>query len=198
MQLKKKTDVGITSFLFQSSHLVPQTSSVILKHTDPDDWKTTIGFLQQRLHDQTYFLLDRDSKEVATLSPSLRQTSWQQVLFAALRNENEVVGCLEIYFNEEVQNLHSLISRLRFILPYFEMALRKKENEFQSKIDRVVKDHFTALQPSVEWKFNEAAVRYLLQPTDTRALEPVVFEKVYPLYASFDIRHSSTERNKAV
>jgi hypothetical protein len=69
-----------------------------------------------------------------------------------------------------------------------------------ARIDKVIKENFTAIQPVVEWKFNEAALNYLIQSeTDEDAkIEDIVFENVYPLYGAIDIKNSSEERSKAI
>jgi len=64
----------------------------------------------------------------------------------------------------------------------------------------MIKEHFTAIQPAVEWKFTEAAFQYLehRQLSDMAKMPAIVFEDVYPLYAAIDVRNSSTERNHSI
>jgi hypothetical protein len=57
------------------------------------------------------------------------------------------------------------------------------------------------LQPSVEWKFAEAAWESMYGNHDEAPrsiLKNVVFENVYPLYGAIDIRNSSIERSFAI
>jgi hypothetical protein len=71
---------------------------------------------------------------------------------------------------------------------------------FNYKITRIVKEKFTPLQESVEWKFNEVAWQYLRHDNNKRTEEiiaNVIFEQVHPLYGAIDIRNSSVERNIA-
>ncbi len=72
---------------------------------------------------------------------------------------------------------------------------------FNYRITRVVKEKFTPLQESVEWKFNEAAWQYLRSNHSNKGTEEtiasVTFEQVNPLWGAIDIRNSSVERNIA-
>jgi len=69
-----------------------------------------------------------------------------------------------------------------------------------ARIDKVIKENFTAIQPVVEWKFTEAAIDYLIKSeTDEDAkIDDIVFDGVYPLYGAIDIKNSSEERSKAI
>lgn len=73
-------------------------------------------------------------------------------------------------------------------------------DEFNLEIETIVKEKFTAIQPAVQWKFNEAAWHYLqLKKKQLPAkVESIHFNDVYPLYGAIDIRNSTLERNKAV
>jgi hypothetical protein len=70
-----------------------------------------------------------------------------------------------------------------------------------NRINRIVKEKFTPLQPSVEWKFYEAAWNTLRNNVDKKteeAVEDIVFNDVHPLYGAIDIRDSSVQRNIAL
>jgi hypothetical protein len=60
----------------------------------------------------------------------------------------------------------------------------------------LIKEKFTMVQQSVEWKFEEVAVN-LLRHSESGSTN-VVFEDVYPLYGAIDIRNSSMERASAL
>jgi hypothetical protein len=73
-------------------------------------------------------------------------------------------------------------------------------DEFNLEIESIIKEKFTSIQPSVQWKFNEVAWHYLYNrkrglPEKT---ETIHFNEVYPLYGAIDIRNSTVERNKAI
>jgi hypothetical protein len=78
--------------------------------------------------------------------------------------------------------------------------LRIYVDGFNLEIERVIKDKFTSIQPSVQWKFNEVAWEYIYHSRKNRPviLGNILFKEVYPLYGAIDIRNSTTERNKAI
>jgi hypothetical protein len=80
------------------------------------------------------------------------------------------------------------------------LALLKARNTFNGRIEKMIKDNFTALQPCVEWKFAEAAWESMSKDrSDGHVIQGnVVFENVYPLYGAIDIRNSSIERSYAI
>lgn len=73
-------------------------------------------------------------------------------------------------------------------------------DEFNLEIENIIKEQFTSIQASVQWKFNEAAWQYLYNKKRGLPAKaaPVYFHDVYPLYGAVDIRNSTIERNKAI
>jgi hypothetical protein len=74
----------------------------------------------------------------------------------------------------------------------------KRRDNFHTKVERVIREKFTALQPSVEWKFAEVAWDHLRIHESGKLTKNVVFENVYPLYGAIDVRNSSLERSHAI
>jgi GAF domain-containing protein len=86
------------------------------------------------------------------------------------------------------------------VLPLFSMAVKRGMDELNTRIQAFIKEHCTAIHPSVEWRFRRAVLKSIerVTPGSPVALEPIVFEDIYPLYGVTDIRGSSTERNLAI
>ena len=86
------------------------------------------------------------------------------------------------------------------VQPLFGVAIKRVLDDYENKIQRVIKEKCTAIHPSVEWRFHKAAHHYLEGAATGRAseMEPIVFRDVYPLYGVTDIRGSSYERNRAI
>src|SRR5205085_1707326 len=93
---------------------------------------------------------------------------------------------------------HQLMARLEPAIPLLSVAMLKCRDDFENKIEKVIKEKFTALQQPVEWKFAEVAWDYLKQNNKKDIDKNVIFENVYPLYGSIDIRNSSSERSHAI
>ena len=89
---------------------------------------------------------------------------------------------------------------MKEILPIFSVALNRSLDEFNSAVDRTIKEKCTAIHPSVEWRFRQTAMQ-ALENSDNGALQefaPVIFDDVYVLYAAADIRGSSDARNRSI
>lgn len=90
-------------------------------------------------------------------------------------------------------------TKLLEILPLFSMALNRSMEELNHRVQSIIKEKCTAIHPSVEWRFQEAALNYMERHDETPAgLEPIVFRNVYPLYGASDVRGSSDHRNAAI
>ncbi len=72
-------------------------------------------------------------------------------------------------------------------------------DEFNLEIENIIKEKYTSIQPSVQWKFNEVAWHHLHDKKKNLPLraENISFNGVYPFYGAIDIRNSTAERNKA-
>lgn len=113
----------------------------------------------------------------------------------------QLAGVLEVYSNEEVVVDDKLLSRLRPAMPLIGQLFQYSIEEFDSKMDEVLMDKFTALQPSVQWKFNEVVWHFLQQNKSyhkLKEIETVTFKNMYPLFGAIDIRNSTVERNRAL
>lgn len=113
---------------------------------------------------------------------------------------NQLLGVFEIGSGTEGTITKATIDTLQAALPVITEVMNVMISNFNNKIEQLVKEKFTSLQPSVEWKFNEVAWEYLKTnpgKNNNAQIGNVVFEGVHPLYAAIDIRNSSIERNAA-
>ncbi|RYZ22513.1 MAG: hypothetical protein EOO16_08810 [Chitinophagaceae bacterium] len=122
------------------------------------------------------------------------------ILCPLLCDDGQLIGLLEISSGEAGYLRYNHLSRIQSAVQLFTLALEKSLEALAQDIDRTIKEHFTAVQPAVEWKFTEAAFAYLQrhQEDETASLPPITFADVYPLYAQIDVRNSSQERNAAI
>ncbi len=112
-----------------------------------------------------------------------------------------LAGMLEVYAYQGIEYTENLLSKVDFALPLLAQMVQNSIERFNVRIDQVIKENFTSLQPSVLWKFNEAAWNYIRQEREHSSglkIETVAFKEVYPLYGAIDIRNSTMERNTAM
>ncbi|WP_201978468.1 GAF domain-containing protein [Hymenobacter rubidus] len=146
-------------------------------------------------------------KDVATadLPDDLRQKilalGIHSAILALLPYGNDTVGLLELG-TPTVNGLDEFdMDKVGQFLPLFAVAVKRNAEDLQTRIQAVIQEKFTAIHPTMAWRFADAA-RNLLTELDAgnRAaeMEAIVFEDVYPLHGSCDIRGSSTVRNEAI
>ncbi|MFT4031735.1 MAG: GAF domain-containing protein [Siphonobacter sp.] len=113
----------------------------------------------------------------------------------------EVLGVLELGNERANAFSETILETLQEILPLIQELLRYQRQQFYNSLERIIKQRYTPLQPSVEWKFNEVAwetLRNQAAGTPLFKAPQVQFAQVYPLYGAIDVRNSSLERHKAV
>ncbi len=130
----------------------------------------------------------------------LRQQGFRTLLLAPLRFEDRLIGLLELA-SPRPNAVSSLAAmKLDEAVALFATGMKRMIDEQEDRVQAVIKEHYTAIHPAVEWRFQEVAQRFLAeQALDRMAqIEPIVFHEVYPLYGLTDIRNSSTHRSEAI
>lgn len=114
---------------------------------------------------------------------------------------NSVTGLLEVYTRDGHVFNKTALAKLRKITSLLAQLLYDQVNNLHAKIESIIKDKFTSLQPAVQWKFNQVAYDYLKKIVPEKpkpTIENIQFKNVYPLYGAIDIKNSTVERNKAL
>lgn len=113
------------------------------------------------------------------------------------RRDGEIFALLEFGAPEPYAlNSFSKI-KIAEIQPLFRTALSRKIDEINNAIGAVIRNKFTNIHPSVEWRFLQEASR-MLKSEEQVAPNPIVFKNVFPLYGQADIVGSTSNRNRAV
>jgi len=113
--------------------------------------------------------------------------------------EDEMVGMLEFgCYSPDALNMLQ-IKLLHELFPIFALALKRSKDDWQDKVRAVIQEEYTAIHPTVEWRFHEVAAQQLNQSrNEAPSLESIIFSNVVPIYGASDIRGSSLERNVAI
>ncbi|MBC7901873.1 MAG: GAF domain-containing protein, partial [Gemmatimonadaceae bacterium] len=130
----------------------------------------------------------------------IQEQGGKSIIFAPLRSGDQLIGVLALMSDKVGYLNNSHLVTIAPAIPLFTLALEKSQEHLDTEIDRVVKQQFTAVQSSVEWRFTEAALEYINKTNagEDAKIASIVFDDVYPLYGAVDIRNSSTERNQAI
>lgn len=117
-----------------------------------------------------------------------------------LKTNGQLTGILEVASKKEGTLRNTVLGKIEVVLPLFELALQKISDNLEAQVDKVIKEQFTAIQPSVEWSFIDATIDYLMRQQDDpdARMRSIVFDNVHPMYGAIDIRNSSVERNNAI
>lgn len=124
----------------------------------------------------------------------------KNLIVAPLLDGEEVIGVLEIGSPCPRSLTTYDLFFLKEILSLFSTFLKRSNEEFENKIEAIVKEEFTVMHPSVEWRFVDAALNLFEERKENKSaeIEPIVFDDVYPLYGVSDIRNSSDYRNESI
>lgn len=150
-------------------------------------------------------LLIEDLREVGNKTPTekdLLREGIHSIIVAPLFNKDEqVIGLLEIGSPRPFE-LHSFIElKFKEITGLFSMAVERSREEIDNRVEAIIREQYTAVHPSVEWKFVETSYNLLEKrekdPKNAVA-DPIIFHDVYPLYGQADIVSSSEKRNYAI
>jgi len=113
----------------------------------------------------------------------------------------QIVGILEVYSQKKNMVNENLLAKLEATSHLLALFLKDYNDDLNNEIENVIKEQFTSLQASVQWKFKQVSWQYLrgLRQNGTAPdIGNVRFENVYPLYGAADIRNSTIERNSAL
>lgn len=205
----KDVRIGITPFPKVNGHYVYSDThnhhSLLFKHfhtnKERDEVSDCCKMLFRDVNQPVLFetLTEEILSEVEYLEYYYMQGG-RSVIICPLKQNNELLGILEIVADQPGMLKPTHIVKLEPAIPLFTLAMEKGAENLNYRIDRVIKEQFTAVQPSVEWKFTEAALNYLVnkQHKEDVKIERIAFQDVYPLYGAVDIRNSSTERSHAI
>ena len=143
--------------------------------------------------------VEKASQQVAVYRRLYDQGIESYIAAPILYNGN-VIGLFELGAPKRNQLNSIVVNKLQDVLPLFTLAMQRNVEEYQTKLELIVQENYTAIHPSVSWRFFEAAENLLKtqQLMDTEQVEDIQFENVYPLYGQSDIKGSSTERNLAI
>lgn len=112
----------------------------------------------------------------------------------------EQVGLFYLWSYEPASLFAIDVLKFLELLPVFAVAVRRVREDMRSRVQHVIMGQYTAIHPSVEWRFRRAALSSIQKEERGESLEvePIVFEDLYPLFAATDIRSSSEHRNEAI
>lgn len=205
----KNVHIGITPFFKKNEYYLyteaHYQNSLLFKNAEVINNKDTISeqcrdVFRHSNQSILYEILNESSRFNQLLKYYYEQGIKSLILCPLKREDGELIGLLEIASETKARLQFPQLSKIQPAIQLFALALEKTAESLDMQIDKTIKEHFTAIQPAVEWKFTEAAFNYLQhqQVSDLARMPAIAFEDVYPLYGSIDVRNSSTERSLSI
>ncbi|MBW8242208.1 GAF domain-containing protein [Muricauda oceani] len=131
---------------------------------------------------------------------SMMEQGIKSAILAPIAVNGNLLGVLELV-SGKVNELNSVnANKLDDVMPYIIAAVMRTIEEEENLIDAVIQHECTSVHPSVYWKFQEEAKRFMADELagNEPVFKEVVFKNVYPLYGQIDIKDSAQERNLAI
>ncbi|MBB4080171.1 hypothetical protein GGR28_002801 [Lewinella aquimaris] len=122
------------------------------------------------------------------------------LLAPLLSKDKHVIGLLELASPVPFALNSFMEDRFQEIRGLFRTALERSREYIDNRVEAIMRDQYTNLHPTVEWRFTEAAFNILKRQEEglPEVQEEIRFRKVFPLYGQADIVGSSTLRNTAI
>jgi len=132
------------------------------------------------------------------LREHLRAQGVRSLALQPLRTADRAVGLFELSSLEADAVDDATLLTMARLAPTFALAVTQNLEGFETRVESALQHAYTAIHPSVRWRFRDAAIEMLERSDGTVEAEPIVFEALHPLYGAADIRASTRHRNEAV
>ncbi|TDQ33246.1 GAF domain-containing protein [Zeaxanthinibacter enoshimensis] len=159
----------------------------------------------QLIGENNYFVItdiDKYAERSGGISPykELAEQGFKSAILAPIAPQGELLGILEIVSTEKAVLNGVNATKLSDVMPYLEAAVLRSKLEQENLIDAIIQHECTTVHPSVVWKFQDEAKKFITDQIEDRQpqFNEIVFKDVYPLFGQTDIRESSRARNTAI
>ena len=122
-----------------------------------EEFNSFMRFLEQNPEPMPITNLDESLLGFASYLRPLYERGIRSYIYYPMQNSEGMLGFLEIASPNPNQFNQQVMASLEPAIPLLSLAMLKSRDSFDNRIEKLVKEKFTALQPSVEWKFSEVA-----------------------------------------
>ncbi len=176
-------------------------------------WKSIISFHDIAKTDfETSFYQDAIEKKKVIMIDDFSKLDDNKITRSFLKKGIKSYGVVPLMMNQEVVGIIEFasdlpefinmfkIGRLKDLYPMLALALKRSQEDWNDKIRAIIQKKYTAIHPTVEWKFQEKVTKLLTQNTEEEGSgsSAIIFRNVIPIYGASDIQGSSIIRNKAI
>jgi hypothetical protein len=160
---------------------------------------------QQLIHGRKKWVV-ADAQQVAesaigrSAARLFSRQGWQSFILAPVVKDGQVAGLLEVVAPGR-GDLHSIgAQKLDVVMPFLADAILRLITRFQLQADAIIQQRYTAIHPSVKWRFVQEVEKWLYSQELGKPvpMAEIVLEDVTPFYGQVDLRGSSRQRNECV
>ncbi|MEM8558393.1 MAG: hypothetical protein AAGG50_11275, partial [Bacteroidota bacterium] len=146
------------------------------------------------------FVDDLQQQTCSVLGQKLAEAGYRTLVVAPLRVGDDFVGFLELGSTRPGVLSTLNVREIEEIATLFASALKRNRDAEENRLQALIKQQYTAIHPSVEWRFLQAARSMLRQQVagEQPRLASIAFDGVHALYGQSDIRGSSEARVEAI
>lgn len=112
-------------------------------------------------------------------------------------HQQNLVGVIELASTQEEKLSMEDVRKIESAMPMYSEFIVYQTNKLHEQMESFIMHNYTAIQPVVEWKFNEVAWNTMQKAPNTK-LPDISFKELTPFYGAVDIKNSSGERQKAI
>ncbi|HKX86796.1 MAG TPA: hypothetical protein VJL37_08985 [Flavobacterium sp.] len=203
--------IGYTSFVidetkFSTMEKEKKVDSFLLCGSTEMKCKKALnsGIYKTLIDDKNYVAISdvakfAESEENSFFGNHLLSQEVMSCVFAPVVKNGNLLGIIELV-SSQVSELNSLNAhKLDIVMPFIVDTIDRYNSDVQNKIEAVIQKEYTTIHPSVYWKFQKEAKKYIVNEHSNPeyVFKEIVFKDVYPLYGQIDIKESSDTRNRA-
>lgn len=176
--------------------LIPsEKASLMLDNFENSIYHTAVQRAAPYLVDDLEKLPSITSIEEALLREGIRN-----IIVVPVFHDKDLIGAIEIGCPRPNELNFVSMLKVKEILPLIAVAFQRAAKDFDTQVQATIKEHFTSIHPSVEWKFSQAALEMIKvnSSAEPNKIAPIELKDVMPIYGQVDIRGSSERRNEAI
>ena len=163
------------------------------------------GTMNALVNNEEYFAIpdvDKYQKNSGgnQLCNNLKKNGIRSCILAPIAKKGKLLGVLELVSTDK-NALNGLNARkIDDVLPFIYTAAERNLSDYQNYVKAVIQSECTAIHPSVTWRFEEEAIKFIQDQNQGKIgqFDDIVFEDVHPLFGQIDIVSSTKMRNEAI
>lgn len=141
-----------------------------------------------------------DNEPDNVLATRFYQEGVRSFILGPVVKNDHLLGIIELV-SDQPHQLNSInANQLDIVMPFLTDTIDRQYTYIINQIRAVIQKEYTTIHPSVYWKFQREALKYIeLHRQDKEySLKEITFRDVYALYGQIDIKGSSDTRNMSV